>query len=560
MLAKMNAVIRDFWWTGVQEENQKKPLYLKAWAEICKSKKEGGLGIRNLEAVNKAILVNSAWKIVITNYSTTARILKSKYFPYTSFWKAPTNIPKSAFWSSILKVRESLINAVTLQISKGNTCIWSSPWCPFWNNIHDSLFIQNSGFLYPATIKDLWIPNTKVWNMQLLVTLFGQQKANIVSQIPINASDNEDILIWKHTPSGICTSKSAYQIFSPGFYGLNAGPHQILSEKSRHIIHAIWLNKDMPPRVQVFGWRLMRQAISSGCRAAARSFHIDKKCCRCGADENDFHLFFSCHFVHAVWFASPLGLRMEGLIAQGVHEIEDALHIIMMTYKTEHSIPLVFNILWSIWKARNDLLFNKINSSPMQILYAAKALTYAGQENHKERGDGHAQSRHNTEPSHSNFTISSPIDSSGISSGPTFFTNDSWKNTSTNVSPISFQLHKRHMAEGPNIFTDAAWKLPASNVSPNVSFLAGTKSKAGIGVFMHRIGEQKYSVFVEASPFAGSALEAEAQALELATQIGTAMGVHQPNFLTDSNVLAEAVTKRDPIKHPGHWSIRPNLH
>lgn len=188
MLAKMNAVIRDFWWTGVQEENQKKPLYLKAWAEICKSKKEGGLGIRNLEAINKAILVNYAWKIVTTNHSITARILKYKYFSYTSFWKVPTNILKSAFWSSILKVREPLINAVTLQISKGNTCIWSSPWCPFWNNIHDSLFIQNSGFHYPATIKDLWIPNTKVWNMQLLVTLFGQQKANIVSQIPINAS------------------------------------------------------------------------------------------------------------------------------------------------------------------------------------------------------------------------------------------------------------------------------------------------------------------------------------------------------------------------------------
>jgi hypothetical protein len=47
MLAKMNAVIRDFWWIGVQEENQTKPLYLKASAEICKSKKEEGwvLGI-----------------------------------------------------------------------------------------------------------------------------------------------------------------------------------------------------------------------------------------------------------------------------------------------------------------------------------------------------------------------------------------------------------------------------------------------------------------------------------------------------------------------------------
>lgn len=52
ILAKMNAIIHDFWWTGVQDENQMKPLYLKAWSEICKAKKEGGLSIRNLEVVN----------------------------------------------------------------------------------------------------------------------------------------------------------------------------------------------------------------------------------------------------------------------------------------------------------------------------------------------------------------------------------------------------------------------------------------------------------------------------------------------------------------------------
>ena len=38
---------------GCRKINQVKHLYLKAWAEICKSKKLGGLGIRNPEAVNK---------------------------------------------------------------------------------------------------------------------------------------------------------------------------------------------------------------------------------------------------------------------------------------------------------------------------------------------------------------------------------------------------------------------------------------------------------------------------------------------------------------------------
>jgi hypothetical protein len=31
-------------------------------------------------------------------------------------------------------------------------------------------------------------------------------------------------------------------------------------------------------------------------------------------------------------------------------------------------------ILWSIWKARNDLFFNKSKCSPLQVLFKAKAL------------------------------------------------------------------------------------------------------------------------------------------------------------------------------------------
>jgi len=53
----------------------------------------------------------------------------------------------------------------------------------------------------------------------------------------------------------------------------------------------------------------MRNAISSGLRASTRSIDIEGRCCTCGEDETNFHLFFSCHFVHAVlvrfssWFA-----------------------------------------------------------------------------------------------------------------------------------------------------------------------------------------------------------------------------------------------------------------
>jgi hypothetical protein len=47
-IAKLTAIIRTFWWTGIREDSNSKSLCLRAWKDICAPKKEGGLGIRNL--------------------------------------------------------------------------------------------------------------------------------------------------------------------------------------------------------------------------------------------------------------------------------------------------------------------------------------------------------------------------------------------------------------------------------------------------------------------------------------------------------------------------------
>jgi hypothetical protein len=182
ILAKMNAIIRDFWWTGIQQDSKTKPIYFKAWSEICKSKKEGGLGVRNLEAINKALILTAAWNIATLPDSNTTKILKAKYFHNTSFWKANPKLPKSAFWTSILKVKDQLTDAITYQFFKGNTNILSEPWCPFWRDIHRHLIIQDDNFVYPATVSDLWMPKKK-WNVPLITKLFGIQNANMVAGI-----------------------------------------------------------------------------------------------------------------------------------------------------------------------------------------------------------------------------------------------------------------------------------------------------------------------------------------------------------------------------------------
>jgi hypothetical protein len=59
-IAKLTAIIRTFWWIGIREDSNSKSLCLRAWKDICAPKKEGGLGIRNLQAVSQGLILMAA--------------------------------------------------------------------------------------------------------------------------------------------------------------------------------------------------------------------------------------------------------------------------------------------------------------------------------------------------------------------------------------------------------------------------------------------------------------------------------------------------------------------
>ena len=102
-LAKLTSIIRNFWWTGVIEDPSTKVLCLRAWADICIGKKEGGLGVRNLQAINQSLILSAAWRLAKEPHSYLFLILKAKYHNDTSIWRAKHNVPKSAFWTLFLR-------------------------------------------------------------------------------------------------------------------------------------------------------------------------------------------------------------------------------------------------------------------------------------------------------------------------------------------------------------------------------------------------------------------------------------------------------------------------
>jgi hypothetical protein len=57
------------------------PLSLRAWDDICLPKDLGGLGFKNLEDVNKSLLIKIAWTIASNQDPNLSQILKAKYYP-----------------------------------------------------------------------------------------------------------------------------------------------------------------------------------------------------------------------------------------------------------------------------------------------------------------------------------------------------------------------------------------------------------------------------------------------------------------------------------------------
>uniref|UniRef100_J3L038 Reverse transcriptase n=1 Tax=Oryza brachyantha TaxID=4533 RepID=J3L038_ORYBR len=89
LIPKLTSIIRKFWWKGALNDTDK--------TGICFP----GLGIRDLQMVNKSLIIQTTWRILTNPDDLLSQVLKGKYFPHTSFWKSPVHIPKSHTWSSI---------------------------------------------------------------------------------------------------------------------------------------------------------------------------------------------------------------------------------------------------------------------------------------------------------------------------------------------------------------------------------------------------------------------------------------------------------------------------
>ncbi|XP_039031975.1 uncharacterized mitochondrial protein AtMg00310-like [Hibiscus syriacus] len=87
--------MQRYWWSG---DANKRGWPMVAWKTMCKPKREGGLGFRDLYSFNLALLGKQFWCFIKEPDSLVASVFRAKYFPNGDILHATLKDMSSFAW------------------------------------------------------------------------------------------------------------------------------------------------------------------------------------------------------------------------------------------------------------------------------------------------------------------------------------------------------------------------------------------------------------------------------------------------------------------------------
>ncbi|XP_039025411.1 uncharacterized mitochondrial protein AtMg00310-like [Hibiscus syriacus] len=114
-----------YWWS---RNVTKRGWPMVAYKTMCKPKREGGLGFRDLHSFNMALLGKQLWCFKEQG-SLVARVLRAKYFPSGGFLNASLMDKNSFAWKGLHRTLQVLNEGLFWRIGAGSlTPIHCDKW------------------------------------------------------------------------------------------------------------------------------------------------------------------------------------------------------------------------------------------------------------------------------------------------------------------------------------------------------------------------------------------------------------------------------------------------
>lgn len=116
---------RSFFWQG---GGQKRKYHLVKWELICRSKKKGGLGIKDIRKMNISLLCKWWWKLE-NESGLWQDLIQAKYIKQDLINTVKPKFDDSPIWKDLMKIRHIYLRGRKILTQNGaKTLFWTDSW------------------------------------------------------------------------------------------------------------------------------------------------------------------------------------------------------------------------------------------------------------------------------------------------------------------------------------------------------------------------------------------------------------------------------------------------
>jgi hypothetical protein len=217
-IKRMDKARRKFFWQSVQ---LKKKYHLVKWEKICKSKKKGELGIKNLRMMNISLLCKWWWMLK-NEVGLWQEIVRKKYIKQAPICLVKEKVNDSPLWKDLLKIRHIYLKGRKYKVNNGmSVSFWMDSWlekkhlCTIYPILFDMCADKNISV--HKVWSEGWVVHFQVIPQGIIRNQWYELAAKL-NRIPLN--NNKDLPLWSWTANNIFSVKFVYDHMTRGDSGV----------------------------------------------------------------------------------------------------------------------------------------------------------------------------------------------------------------------------------------------------------------------------------------------------------------------------------------------------
>jgi hypothetical protein len=237
------------------------------------------MGFKDLRLFNQALLARQAWRLIAFPDSLCATLLKARYYPRGCLVDTAFPSNSSQTWQSIQYGLDLLKKGIIWRIGRGSQVrIWRDPWIP-----HDYSFKVTSrkGRCRLKWVSELLDSAGADWDYNKIVGIFNLADVEAILKINLPVRPSEDFLAWAMEKSGLFSVRSAYNLALNLENLEKSWASSRAPNGERKLWKNVW-NGNVPPKVNVFTWKLCKDALPTKHGKYKRKMEVEGVCNLCG--------------------------------------------------------------------------------------------------------------------------------------------------------------------------------------------------------------------------------------------------------------------------------------